>query len=554
MDKSQMIQLSSKPLQKLNVIFDYYHHVKPSTKVGNHIVTGSWIDDTGRYGWDDFVHTNTFDHAYIILQDEYNLFINQQPFTKKILHKTDIVVIMHADNPDYISNAKKISDREIKRLKKYVDHGGSLLVMLNAGTTSRTHEGFEQVQLKKLLDAFGIRWNDDDTHYSDVSLPQSHPYFYDIPTFHYGAGCTLSFLPTASKAEVLLEVCSDSTYTDRNVSGPGIVMVRPGRGKVMVIGDVGSWTGNISRPWVDNSKMFSQLFKYLKPDKQVKAYSYKQGEILDYEVQITGLQAVPVANSITKIELPHYRLYSPRPTTQMPFFERTADLQVKCIDVLPNQSSNIELEIKNLKWFDKADSIIDKQSIILNASRQGKINQTLVQGYDAKWLTPDIHSLFALLPVDGLQPGDFWYSIEPLRIPILRGGDLHPVKEYDTKIQYICDTEINQQKCRLIQSSGEIWLSDIGVTVEDILPDESLHQTYGPSYSYLSPKGGKLLFKKQQWVEYETGLVLKAKSQTRILTWIKDNNKMVPLKNVDKDNETIASIAFIVNFNLKNVQ
>src|SRR5690554_1083228 len=59
---------SPEPFEPYNILFDYYHHSLPSTKVGNYITTGSWVDDKGRYGWDDFVHTNTFDPVYIALE------------------------------------------------------------------------------------------------------------------------------------------------------------------------------------------------------------------------------------------------------------------------------------------------------------------------------------------------------------------------------------------------------------------------------------------------------------------------------------------------------
>ena len=67
----QVISYSPEPMQPVRLLFDYYHHSLPSTKVGNHIITGSWVDDNGRYGWDDFVHTNTFDPVYVALEKEY---------------------------------------------------------------------------------------------------------------------------------------------------------------------------------------------------------------------------------------------------------------------------------------------------------------------------------------------------------------------------------------------------------------------------------------------------------------------------------------------------
>src|SRR5690606_5799025 len=127
----------------------------------------------------------------------------------------DGVVIFALDNPALIQDAKVISDDEISALKDFVHKGGSLMLMLNAVEKNRFNESFETVQTRKLLHQFGLDWNNDDTHYSDNTIPVGHPYFYDVQVFHYGAGCTIKILPDAPRPEVLLNVYSDSTYTDR---------------------------------------------------------------------------------------------------------------------------------------------------------------------------------------------------------------------------------------------------------------------------------------------------------------------------------------------------
>jgi hypothetical protein len=545
-----VISYSPEPFQPVKVLFDYYHHSLPSTRVGKNILTGSWVDDNGRYGWNDFVHTNTFDHAYILLEDDYRISMSREPYSKKLLSETDIVAIINADDPQLVPCVHALSDNEITHLREFVENGGSLVVMVNAGSPSRAHEGFEKEQLGKLVRSFGLAWNDDDTHYSDNVIPEGHPYFYDVPSFHYGAGCSLKILPEAEHPEVLLDIYSDSTYTDRNVKGPGIVMVRPGKGKFMLVGDVGSWTGNISRPWVDNGTILKQMFLYLKPDRKVTPPQFRKGETYHYEVQISGLQAVPVANSLSGVALPHYRMYSPRKITNMPYFERSANLELKCNEITKDKAARMEVTISDFKWFDEQAGISEDQQVYFTASRQGKVGGVESSGYDAQWLAPDIPNMIALLPVDGLRPGDHWNSIETLRIPILRGSDIPPLKQYNMNIKYVGDTRAEGKDCRLLRSSGEIWLDDLGVTVEDLLPMEIVRQVNGSPYRFFSRHGGKLLFKREQWVDAATGIVLKATTQIRIIAWIRDLRKPVPAKNSDKDNEMIVSIAYIVNFKI----
>ena len=553
MSAADNIPYSPEPHQPLRVAFDYYHHSLPSIKVGKYILTGSWEDNNGRYGWNDFVHTNTFDHAYMLLEDDYQISMSREPYSKKMLSQTDIAVIIYADNPEISPETPLLSDDEITHLKEFVEAGGSLMVMVNAGSLARKHEGFEQEQLGKLVQTFGLEWNDNDTHYSDIQIPEGHPYFYDVPTFHYGAGCTLNVLPNASKTEVLLHVYSDSTFTDRDVKGPGIILVHPGNGKFMLVGDAGSWTANMSRPWADNARLFKQMFQYLQPGKNVNPPQFQEGKTLNYEVRISGLQAVPVKNSLSQIELPHYKLYSPREITNMPYFERTAGLALKCIEINDERAAKMELKINDFRWFDEQPDECGNQLITFTASRQGKVSGINSKGYDAQWLAPDVPNLIALLPVDGLRPGDKWNSMEMLRIPLLRSSDIPPTKPYDMEIKYVCDTKFDGKNCRLIRSSGEIWLDELGVTVEDLLPPEAVRQAGGSPYRFFSPQGGRLLFKREQWVDAATGIVLQAVYQTRVVAWIQDTRNPIPTpyNNADKDNEMIVSIAYISHITLK---
>ena len=196
----------SPPLPERPVVWmDYYHRELPGTRLGNHLVTGSYRNQFGRYAWDDFSHTNSFDPLFQILEKEFALEIRQEPFTTKALSGTDIVVIM---NPQPVG-APKLSDTEIGVLTDFVGSGGSLLVMLNSATTVRLHESFEREQTGKLLQEFGIAWDEVCTHYVDIEIGNYHPYFYDMDYFHYGAGCTFRFLDNAENPRVLLDVHED---------------------------------------------------------------------------------------------------------------------------------------------------------------------------------------------------------------------------------------------------------------------------------------------------------------------------------------------------------
>ncbi|RYZ63105.1 MAG: hypothetical protein EOO14_00245 [Chitinophagaceae bacterium] len=540
---------SATPAKPLRILFDYYHRTLPDTKVGNFMVTGSWVAGAGRYAWNDFVHSNTFDPVFTALGDEHFITIGGEPLTKRVLSQQDAVLIINPDNPKVVPTVPVLTNEEILALQNFVTDGGSLMIMINAFTPDRANEDFESVQLRKLVRSFGLDWNNDDTHYSDVVIGEGHPYFYDVPVFHYGAGCTIQILPEASKPEVLMQVASDAGYPDRHVQGPGIVMVRKGKGKMILVGDAGSWTGNMSRPWVENERVLRQLFRYLKPDNNVTPPQYSVNQPLNYRVIIAGLQAIPVKNSVSEILRTDYNYFRPREKTGMPYLEGTANLTLTGKAVNDNKAGTMEAEISDFKWFDKKESDT-VQKIKFIASRQGKVSSVEVNGKLASWLAPDAASIVALLPVDGVRPGNSWESEEALRIPILQGTDQAPLRTIDMKITYVHDEVINGRQCRLLRSAKEIWLNELDIKLQDLLPAEAMQRPGGSHFKFYHERGGKLLFKREQWVEVATGHVVKARTQSRILAWVQDDRKPVAASNADKDNDMIMSLAQIVTLDL----
>ncbi|HET9278584.1 MAG TPA: hypothetical protein VFN95_10360, partial [Flavitalea sp.] len=265
---------------------------------------------------------------------------------------------------------------------------------------------------------------------------------------------------------------------------------------------------------------------------------------------ISGLQAVPVKNSISEIPREQYRAFSPREKTSMPYLEGTCDLEILAIAKNSNQSSSIEATIKNFKWFDKpvADTV---EKINFVVSRQGKVTSVEARGNMASWMSPEMASVVALLPTDGILPGDSWEDEESLRIPILQGTMMSPLRPVNLKVTYVHDEIINGHECRLLRSADEIWLNDLDVKVEDLLPAEVMNRPGGAFYRYFNKRGGKFLFKREQWVDKATGIVIKATTQCRILTWVQDIRKPVDASNADKDSNMLMSLAQNITIDLK---
>lgn len=535
----------------IRLLFDYYHHHKPTLRIGDlSMVTGGWKDNSGRYAWNDFVHTNSFDPVFLALSKEFSISMTEVPFSDSSLAHADAVIMINPDNPQIIPSAKVISDKEISVLRHFVERGGSLMVTINGG--GNLSESFEEVQVRKLMRGFGLDWNDDDTHASDIQLGNEAPYFYDVPFFHYGGGCTLKILPDAKDPEILMNVYSDSGYSNIHVKGPGIVLVRYGKGKVILVGDTGSWTGNLSRPWDNNQRILVQLFRYLKPDRGVVPPQLSAGKSLDYQVTEVGVQDIPIENSLSKIYKPHYRPFYPSKYNFLPYYKVTANLNLLVQGRNEQDAHEVKAKIEDFKWqYGLTQQSDTPQNIQFIVSRQGKVSHLDATGKKAKWLAPDVPVIMALLPVDGIRPGDHWKTIETLRIPILQGSDLAPVRKVPMEEAYVGDTVFEGHHCRLLRASGDFWLNKLGVTVKDLLPEYETRLVEGSNYDFFAKRGGKLLFEREQWVDQSTGIVVAARIQTRIVAWIRDLRTPVAPNDEANDGHMVISLAHIATFKLK---
>lgn len=537
---------SAESPQRMRLLFDYFHHLKPSTKVGAHLVTGGWADNVGRYGLDDFSHTNSFDPVFIALEKDYCITIHEAPFSAEALKAADGVVIINPDSPVLTPTVPTISDDEIANLNAFVRGGGSLMVMINSG--GHETEKFEEKQLRKLMRSFGLDWNSDDTHYSSIALGEAHPYFYDCPVFHYGAGCTIQVLETAEQPTVLMDVYSDATYPERHVKGHGIVLVRPGKGKVILVGDTGSWGANLARPWSENLRVLHQLFRYMAPSRDVLPPQLTPGAASTYDVTVAALEAIPVTNTVSDFSRPLHRRFFPRKKTGIPYLEASGEIVLKSVGRDAQQASLVQVDLTGFRWFDEPQVLVGQEQVTFTASRQGKVSGVESKGQYAGWIGVDLTALVALLPVDGLRPGDRWGSVEECRIPTAQGSDAPTTRTVPLEITYVRDETFNGRECRLLRTSREVWLNEIGVKIEDMLPVSELRRWKGARYEFLYPRGGSLMLRREQWVDKETGLVLKAKTQSRIIAWIHDLRRSVGVSNDAKDIEMVSSFAHIITF------
>lgn len=539
------LPITPEPPPRPRVLMDYYHHSEPQYKIGNLIVTGGFKDNLGRYGLDDIHHSNGFDPLVEAIERDYALIVHKEPFTRQTTQNADIIFIFTPDSKQLAPHIPLISDREIDDMEAFVMEGGTLLLMVNSYHAT---EKFDQVQLRKLFQRFGLDWNDDDTKYVDIAIGAGHPYFYDMDVFHYGAGCTIKVDPSVT-AETLLAVYGDVGH--KEVRGPGIVLVRRGEGKVIAVGDTGSWGGNMSRPWSENERFFVQLMAWCKRDTGIRPVRYQAGQDLKYKMSIVKVRIIPEKNQLSYLEQPGYEVHIPRKKTRIPYLEETVDVTLTGGIEGDNGLQKCMVVLNHYRHFDEDVALPDKAGLHIDLSRLGNIVDVQVDDAALLPFAADIGGLFAFLPNDAIRVGDRWEKRHPFHVLAVRGTDLGPTRNVNTQMCYVGDEDVAGRRCRRILTSAAVWLTDIGISAADIVPIEKVRRWSGPQYEF-SGRGGRLLLKREQWVDAETSIVVQARTQQRVAVWMHDRDNPAGPDIADMDNKMIVCASQDVWFRLSD--
>jgi hypothetical protein len=410
-------------------------------------------------------------------------------------------------------------------------------------------EKFDQKQMAKLFNRFGLSWNENDTDYSDIPIGEHHPWFYDIGQFHYGAGCTLN-VESNVDAEVLLRVRGDVGH--RDVKGPGIVLVRHGQGKVIAVGDTGSWGANLSRPWTDNKRFLQQLFAHAKRDQGVSFPDYTAGEAHDYKMRMADVRVIPTENTLKEtVGQPAFRTFHPRERTQIPYLETYANLSMTMKRESDQGVRNFRVDVNDLRRFDTRSNLAQDAHISLTTNRLGAVADFSASERPLQWLAADTQALLAFVPHNGIRPGDRWRKQVSLKIPPIRGVGLAAIREAELQFQYVGDQTLGERTCRKIMAMEAIPFDELSLRASDILPPHLTRGVNEGRYELRNGDGGRLLVKHQQWIDKETSQVVKARVQKRYIVWMTDGLNPAGPTNADIDGKNIVVASQDIRFDLK---
>ena len=91
----------------------------------------------------------------------------------------------------------------------------------------------------------------------------------------------------------------------------------------------------------------------------------------------------------------------------------------------------------------------------------------------------------------------------------------------------------------------------MGVTASDILPEEYVRKWSGEQYK-LDGRGGRMLIKREQWIDTETSVVVQTRTQQRIVMWVVDLNNPAGPEIADIDGKMVVVASQDLWFRLKD--
>lgn len=264
---------SAASLERRMLFDDYYQKARPDNKFPQGVARGDakLRDLTNFYSpAATAIPNGTFVFSELIA-DKFKIEISRQPLSSELLQGVAAYLLICPAGLAHGGRAN-LTENEATILEEFVAQGGSLILIANS-ISEPGKEGFDLVGLNLIAQKFGVRFLARQTDTISIPIPNDHPLFDGVRDIIYGNGTTLEILPSAEPAtQILLE-----SHSPRAL-GPVAVLATHRKGKVLVIGDAGSFgNAHIFRSDIGQAQGLQQMIYGLLPDGPVPRYGWHEG-------------------------------------------------------------------------------------------------------------------------------------------------------------------------------------------------------------------------------------------------------------------------------------
>ncbi|MBL9215859.1 MAG: DUF4350 domain-containing protein [Opitutaceae bacterium] len=279
---------------------DYYQRARDEAQFGQGVARGGpdLRNQSNFYSPEaNAIANGTFAFAELI-SDRFRVEVSRAPLAKERLEQADAFMLVCPVRAEKGGRAN-LTEREADLLEAFVDRGGSLILVANS-ITDPAQSDLDLDGLNGIARRFGVRFLARQTDTVSVPIPRDHPFFDDASDLIFGNGTTLEILPSAaSTTQVLLE------SPNARVPGPIAVLATRGKGKVLLLGDAGTFgNAHLFRQDTGHTRGVQQLMAALLPDGPAPRYGWS--DRLRLRVRLKEEQVISGYPELLRVfSLPH---------------------------------------------------------------------------------------------------------------------------------------------------------------------------------------------------------------------------------------------------------
>lgn len=187
----------------------------------------------GRYQPD-----GTYSDVLKRLGGEFQVRVNSEPMSERTLAGVNVILISNPSEKAVGTNPPPdhVTDADISVLKKFVEHGGGLIVMGN-----QENHNLETERVNHLLGEFGLKFINRYTDMKGLPVPPATPIIGGLKWGYY-TGNQVGIEkghPARPRSLVENDLGVKLFFGDRDERGSLLAVAEPGRGRVVVVTDAG---------------------------------------------------------------------------------------------------------------------------------------------------------------------------------------------------------------------------------------------------------------------------------------------------------------------------
>ena len=510
------------------VLFDLYHHQPIKQKImEGRLEMGGLDSPIGKYLLDDRAHGNGYPLFRLLLSDEFTFRNLTEPITPEILDAVNILVLINPDSKDYLETAHLLSDDEIRAVTEFVRAGGGLFVTVNSWSKRET---FELPQTNKLLRHFGIEFERTWTSHYKCPVPDDSPFLFNVSALLYGGGCTIKVLEHAPgvRVDVILEAIEEEVkrgddYLKRPEEvplglGPIITLSHYGKGRVIAVGDSGTWAHDDLVMDAQNLEILKQLISLLRTPGMNLEYKPPRGRERQYKGELIRFIAAASSDLLAFLSQPaQVRTESTPPKSYFREFlydyldfelkrstgEKNVRGDTRTSFQLHRLQEGTRLNSGNSEFYLAPKGQVVRRTIRAESPEGGDLLNALMDGASVTFSDP-------LIEVGGAWDNDIWVKVLPLEM-----GRQNPARR-KVKAQHLLEQIEERQgvRCAKIVTYGLLDLRE--VSLSELVSTETLQTKVGQ----LRVEQGQQVFESIQYLGLADGELIESETYLRSSIWL----------------------------------